>query len=199
MKNFLIGRRRKALEVKALELMRKMVLPIVASLQKPGHSIPLDVLLDPLVLGYIRSYSLLAVHLAIKDQASAEEGKEIWAAIIEQFLIETAGSKTAGREMGCALVNYADSHNADLRRGHDLAIRQFAVATGDEEFNNDPIVVQAFDFATASIKARASVFGVDDDTPQKGAARFLHAQVLHHVSSKYGVENPNWREWLRGW
>jgi hypothetical protein len=197
--NFLIGRKRKALEVKALEVMRKMVLSFVASLQKPGHSVPLDVLLDPLVLGYIRSYSVIAAHLAIKDRASSEERKEIWAAIIEQFFIEIAGSETAGREMARALVNYADSHNADLRRGGDLAIRHFAVATGDEEFNNDPIVVQAFELATASIKARASVFGVDDDTPQKAAARFLHAQVLHHVSSKYGVENPDWREWVRGW
>ena len=195
--NFLIDRERRLSRSKALEVMRKMVLPFVASLQKPGHSVPPDVLLDPLVLGYIRSYSQIAVHHAVGG--SLEEEKEVWANVIEQFFKEIAGSETVGREMRCALMNYVDSHNAELRRGGDLAIRHWLVSIGDESLNNDPVVVQAFHHATASIEARASVFGVDDDTPQQAAARFLHAQVLHHVSSEYGVENPNWREWVRGW
>jgi hypothetical protein len=193
MNRLLLGSRKR----KALKTMRTMVLPIVASLQKPGHSIPLDVLLDPLVLGYIRTYSQIAIHQAIDE--SIEKERMIFAAILEQFFTEIAGSDKAGKEMVRALVNYSDSSNADLWRGGDLATKHWVVLNGSKMFDDDPDVVRAFQHAHAMLEANTSAFGANDDKPQHAAARVLHAQLLHHVSAKYGVENPDWRQWVRGW
>jgi hypothetical protein len=176
---FLLGFKQR----KALKMMRSIILPIVASLQKPGHLIPLNVLLDPFVLGYIRTYSQIAIHEAIGE--SVEKEKMIFANTLEPFFTEIAGSEAAAREMLRALVNYADSRDTDLQRGGDLATKQWLVLNGSKILDDDPDVTQAFQHANAMLEAKTSVFGeTHDDKPQHAAARFLHAQLLHHVSAK---------------
>lgn len=192
-KRFLLGAKRR----KALRAMRAMVVPIVRSMQKPGHSIPLDVLLDPLVLGYIRAYASIAIHQEIGG--STEEEAEIFADTIELLFSELAENNTAAKQMGRSLVAYSQSSNLDFRHGEDIATKHWVVSCGSKAFDDAADVARAFQFASATVQANTATFGANDDTPQQAAARFLHAQLLHHVSERYGVENPVWRQWVRGW
>jgi len=182
---------------KASRMMQRLVLPIVQNMQKPGHSVPLDVLCDPFVLGYIRSYSLIAIHQAVGG--TEEEEKKIYADTIETLFSVLAGNSAAGKQMGQALVNHSKSDDPNLRNGSDLAARHWLVVCGSNAIDDDPEIVEAFQHANALTDAATSVFGPNDDTPQQAAARFLHAKLLHYVSEKYGVENPDWRQWVRGW
>lgn len=186
------SRRRQAV----LETARLIVLPMVKTLQKPGHSIPMDVLLDPFFLGYFRFYFQSAVHRAL--DTTPDEEKAVAADTLLSFFSELSGSNTAGRKMFEALVSYIKRGDAKLDQGDALAAKHYAVINGLPAFEDDPDVILAHAHGKASVKA-AAVFGPVHVTPQEMAARFLHGRLLHYVSETYGVEKPGWHQWVRGW
>jgi hypothetical protein len=186
------SRRRQAV----LETARLVVLPMVKTLQKPGHSIPMDVFLDPFVLGYFMFYFQDAVHQAL--DSTPDEEKALFVDTMEPFFSELSGSNSAGREIVEALVRYSETGDAKFSEGQALAAKYFAVVNGLDAFADDAEVALAHAHGHASLKA-ASIFGPVNITPQDMAARFLHGKLLHYVSETYGVEKPGWHQWVRGW